>query len=103
MASYFGCDIMELLNGEFKPTDEGYVPPMPRSAVDSYQTFLRTASILEENEIKRVTQFMYQVLGERKDWGLLHHSQKQGKTPTFTTKSVVFVGAFLVHHALYFG
>lgn len=67
MATYFGCDIMELLSGEFKPTDEEYVPPMPRSAVDSYQTFLRTASILEENEIKRVTQFMYQILGERKN------------------------------------
>lgn len=67
MASYFGCDIMELVNGEYKPTDEDYVPPMPRSAVDSYQTFLRAASILEENEIKRVTQYIYQVLGERKD------------------------------------
>ena len=42
-------------------------------------------------------------------WGLFHHSQKQGETPTFTTKSVVFVGVFLciMHQTLvewsYFG
>lgn len=67
MCVYFGCELGELLGSPYTPDMPEYVPPMPRSAVDSYQTFLRTASILEENEIKRVTQFMYQVLGERKD------------------------------------
>ena len=67
MATYFGCDVMEVLSGPYTPDEPEYVPPMPRSAVDSFQSFLRTASMLEENEIKRVTQFMYQVLAERKN------------------------------------
>lgn len=64
MATYFGCDIMELVSSS---TLEDYTPLPPTNAVPTYQQFLSVMSMLDEREIKRVTNFAYQVLGERKN------------------------------------
>ena len=64
MATYFGCDIMELISSS---TLEDYTPLTPTYSLSTFQRFLSVMSMLDEREIKRVTNFAYQVLGERKD------------------------------------
>ncbi len=64
MATYFGCDIMEILCDD--PPKE--VTPLSQTYnISTFQQFLSVMSMLNEREIKRVTNFAYQVLGERKD------------------------------------
>lgn len=66
MATYFGCDLTDLLETDDPPTptDKDYYVSPPWT---TFQQFLSVASMLNEREIKRVTNFAYQVLGERKD------------------------------------
>lgn len=64
MATYFGCDVMELLSDD--PPKE-VTPLSPTYNLSTFQQFLSVMSMLDEREIKRVTNFAYQVLGERKD------------------------------------